>query len=69
MKMIDILMAIRTEDIINDYGKLSKDINKPVSLHPSVVYDKYIRILPKDEKVGSVFNIEIIVKIDNAHAQ
>ncbi|MDE9445230.1 inclusion body family protein [Xenorhabdus bovienii] len=57
MKMIDILMAIRTEDIINDYGKLSKDINKPVSLHPSVVYDKYIRILPEDEKVVSIDDV------------
>ncbi|CDG87156.1 AidA/PixA family protein [Xenorhabdus bovienii] len=63
MKMIDILMAIRTEDIINDYGKLSKDINKPVSLHPSVVYDKYIRILPEDEKVVSIDDVgDIFIK-------
>ncbi|MBI6550062.1 AidA/PixA family protein [Xenorhabdus lircayensis] len=54
MKNIDIMLAIKAEEIMNDYGKLSKDINKPVTLHPSTLYSRYIRVLPEDDKIVTV---------------
>ncbi|MBD2815657.1 hypothetical protein ID850_12970 [Xenorhabdus sp. Flor] len=53
-KMIDVLMGVRTEDIMNDFGKLSKDINSPVSMWSAEVFRKYVTYIHEDETVTSV---------------
>ncbi|MDC9588173.1 AidA/PixA family protein [Xenorhabdus sp. XENO-10] len=65
MRTIDMLVAVKAEEIMNDYGKLSKDINKPSALHPSSIYHKYIRILPEDDMLVSVDNeLNMMIKAD-----
>ncbi|MDC9583014.1 AidA/PixA family protein [Xenorhabdus sp. PR6a] len=56
MRNIDMLVAVKAEEIMNDYGKLSKDINNPSALHPSSMYHKYVRIMPEDDMLVSVDN-------------
>ncbi|WP_340619411.1 AidA/PixA family protein [Xenorhabdus siamensis] len=53
-KMIDVLMGVRTEDIMNDFGKLSKDINSPVSMWSADVFKKYVTYIHEDETMTSV---------------
>ncbi|MDX7987652.1 inclusion body protein [Xenorhabdus sp. 12] len=65
MKNIDIMLAVKAEDIMADYGKLSKDLNKPVLIHPSLLYRNYIRVLPDDDKVVSVDDeLNLTIKAD-----
>ncbi|AYA40804.1 inclusion body family protein [Xenorhabdus nematophila] len=54
MRNIDIMLAVKAEEIMNDYGKLSKDINKPVLITPSILNKNYLRLLPEDDSVVCV---------------
>ncbi|PHM30037.1 AidA/PixA family protein [Xenorhabdus innexi] len=64
-KMIDIVVGIRTEDIMHDFGKLSKDINNPVSLWSADIFKKYITYLPEDDKLASVNSAgNLVIKCD-----
>ncbi|WP_323868707.1 AidA/PixA family protein [Xenorhabdus szentirmaii] len=48
------MLAIKAEDIMKDFGKLSKDVNKPVLIHPTLLNRKYLRLLPEDDRVVCV---------------
>ncbi|PHM68284.1 AidA/PixA family protein [Xenorhabdus sp. KJ12.1] len=64
-KMIDILVGIRAEDIMNDFGKLSKDINNPVSLWSEDIFKKYITYIPEDDRLASVNSSgNLVIKCD-----
>ncbi|MBD2819885.1 inclusion body protein [Xenorhabdus sp. 42] len=54
MRNIDIMLAVKAEDIMKDFGKLSKDVNKPVLIHPTLLNRKYLRLLPEDDRVVCV---------------
>ncbi|AOM42749.1 AidA/PixA family protein [Xenorhabdus hominickii] len=65
MKHIDVLISVKAEEIMNDYGKLSTDIMSPVPIYPSGMHKEYVRVLSEDESLASVDkDLNIMVKAD-----
>ncbi|MBD2810281.1 inclusion body protein [Xenorhabdus sp. Vera] len=65
MRNIDILLAVKAEEIMHDYGRLSTNVDKPILIHPEKLVRNYIRVLPEDDGIVSIENsVDLVVKAD-----